>query len=623
MNNSELNIVSINFFNKGLIPHERDRIDFKTINKVALKYGYLIHPECCSKYMYDWFKTLTTDYNATFYKEWNDVISKSRFELYIDQMMHYITTYGTNFEIDGNGYVPNDREFEPIHFNELKVISPISKSEIYVRFLEMLESGIAMKSDNVTMMCDFIIENSHHSLSISELDRIKNREAQAYLCAKLGMYPSDKFAILRCLIYQYTKSMMLIKNKSTIQTIKTHAYIFDRLFDDNHPLLRLSNENLKEISKIFYRFKPLFLAMKTARTASTINKLRKLAKITHEPLTIGFWENLIFQKRDINMVSNKLKEIDNFKKVKLLQAVKIALYSEEKSKVYNIRNGKVFTRMNYKPSYDKNYLMSLESVIYSSLIDSLKGKACKFYIPENVNITLPSSEKSFIGNYPFGSNIHFDKNAVVGIFWKNEWGTHDFDLSFIAINGHRIGWNASYYWNARFYSTSNNGKDIIYSGDMTNANPHAVETMYIPDGCCDSIVCVNQYHGNPISKFRFFVAEEKMDFKDIHGKMVDSNNIKLDTMIDVKNEAQKDVGLIHDNTLYLMDLHSGNNIVSSYSKGKTEFINTISERTKYYVYLKNILLGAGFTMVDNEEDADISFKDLNKDTLIKLLSNER
>ena len=38
--------------------------------------------------------------NATFYRAWNDVLSKTRFELLFDQIMHYSTTYGTNFEGD-------------------------------------------------------------------------------------------------------------------------------------------------------------------------------------------------------------------------------------------------------------------------------------------------------------------------------------------------------------------------------------------------------------------------------------------------------------------------------------------------------------------------------------------
>ena len=36
-------------------------------------------------------------YNSTFYKTWNDVTSKSRLHLLVDQLVHYMTTYGTDF----------------------------------------------------------------------------------------------------------------------------------------------------------------------------------------------------------------------------------------------------------------------------------------------------------------------------------------------------------------------------------------------------------------------------------------------------------------------------------------------------------------------------------------------
>jgi hypothetical protein len=597
----------INFFNKAPISDETNKVDFAKLNQKAVKYGYLIHPDCCNKYVHNWLDTLTLDYNATFYKEWNDILSKTRFELFIDQIMHYTTTYGQNFECEGNGYVPNSGS-ERIAFDNLKVILPISNLEIYERCLDVLTSGVALKNYTMKCMCNFIIEHSHHNISFNILNSIKNKEAQAYIACVINVMPTDEFAILRCLMYRYTESCLIIKNKRTINSIRLEGGDYNNYFSAT------TDKNLEALSRIFYRFKPLFLAFKNKKNAKVINKIRKLAKRFHTPLKTGFWEDVISQKKDLNDVINHIMEVDNFKKVKLLQAVKVALYSNENSKTYNIRNGKIFTRIGYKPNYDKEYLKRLEVIIETALVHCLSEKACKVHLPSEYNITLPSSEKSFVGNYPFGSNIKFNKNAVVGIYWKNEWGTHDFDLSLVNFEGLRFGWNAVF-----------NANGVVYSGDMTNADPHAVEAFYIPNKCDDCMVMVNQYRGESKSKFRFFIAEEKNPVSDIYGRtsdiygrMVDPNDIRLDTMIDVNEEIQKTVGFIHDNSFYFMNLHSGGRIVSSVKNHHLEFIKTMGERTKCFVDLRTILSKAGFEFVD-ETDCEINFKNLEKDTLIKLL----
>jgi hypothetical protein len=373
--------------------------------------------------------------------------------------------------------------------------------------------------------------------------------------------------------------------------------------------LNLTEENIKNLSKIFYRFKPLFLAFKNKINAHIINRIRKMAKVNHKPLKIGLWEDVISKKKNVFEIAKRIDELSNFKKIRLMQAINVALYSEEKSKVYIIRNGSSYVRNNYNPTYDKEYLKKLYSIIEDSLVESLKTKSCKVHLPDNFNIALPSSEKSFVGNYPFGSSVKFNKNFVVGIYWQNDWGTYDYDLSFINFNGERIGWNANYY----------NNEGVTYSGDMTIANPNAVETMFIPNGCPDSTVMVNQYYGSQKSKFRFFVAQEYMDVKNIHNRMVNPNNIVLDTMVDVNNEKQKTVGLIHNNTFYFMNLRSGNKIVSSSSLHNIEFIKTMCERTKCFIDLRTILSKANFKFVD-KENCDIDFENVEKDVIINLFS---
>ena len=596
----------INFFNKApKTQNDDEKIDFRVLNKKSIKYGYIIHPDCCNIYVDKWLNSLTLNYNSTFYKEWRDVTNKTRLELFIDQILHYSTTYGNDHEIEDNGYVPNDKP-ESNTFEKYKLIEPISYSEIYTRCLDVLSSGIALNEITRNVMCDFIYDNSHHLISPSVIDNIKNKEAQAYLSCKFGIMPTDEFAILRCLVFNHIKSCLLIKSKSVLQEIETIA------MERNNPyniFLKLTDEDIRNLSKIFYRFKPLFLAFKNKINANIINRIRKLAKINHKPLKIGFWEDIISKKKNVFEIAKRIDELSNFKKIRLMQTINVALYSEEKSKVYIIRNGSSYVKHNYKPKYDKEYLKNVYSILEDSLIENLKTKSCKVYLPDNFNIALPSSEKSFVGNYPFGSSVKFDKNFVVGIYWQNDWGTYDYDLSFINFKGLRIGWNSGFY----------NDEGVVYSGDMTYANPNAVETMFIPNKCIDSTIVVNQYSGAPKSKFRFFVAQEDMNIDDIHNKMVNPDNIILDTMIDVNNEKQKTVGLIHNNTFYFMNLKSGNRMVSRSSIHNIEFINTMCERTKCFIDLKTILSKANFEFVD-KENCDINFENVEKDVIIKLLT---
>ena len=148
----------IDYFKKGIVSSDKsDNRDFAAINKKAVKLGYIISPECCNKFVDEWLDTLTANYNSTFYKEWNDVISKSRFELFVDQIRHYSSTYGKlekGEEPVGNGWTPNDGGITP-RFEDLKVIEPITKEELAGKCFDVLKSGIALKDSTMKVLCDF------------------------------------------------------------------------------------------------------------------------------------------------------------------------------------------------------------------------------------------------------------------------------------------------------------------------------------------------------------------------------------------------------------------------------------------------------------------------------------
>ena len=112
-------------FNKALL--EDTKCDDYFI-KELLKYGVV-----CSQYVdietvYQYVKEKKFNPNATFYKTIEDVTAKTRLELFIDQIFHYWSTYGTDFQ--GEPFIVNDT---PIDISQTFFIDTISrKKQLYV-----------------------------------------------------------------------------------------------------------------------------------------------------------------------------------------------------------------------------------------------------------------------------------------------------------------------------------------------------------------------------------------------------------------------------------------------------------------------------------------------------------
>ena len=601
----------INSFGMGIETNEDlEPIPFDVMNEKSVRLGYVIHPDCCNSAVFEWLNTLPLDYNATFYKEWHDITRKTRFELFVDQLLHYATTYGTDFSM-GNGYVPNDGSDAP-SIRNLKVLRPIGSDELFSKCLELLRSGIALKETTMHALCDF---SEYHmkkigmdaDSSISILDSVKSKEGQAYLAMRLGLLPSDEFGILRCLVSRFTDSCMLIKDKETISRIKSAAEFLGK----DSPLLKLTDRQMTSLSKIFRRFKPLILAMKTKETAYVVNRIRKYSDRNHVPFRIGFWESIVSDRKPLDEVRKRLPELDNFRKVRILSLLDERIRFRTESGVFKVRNGKMFIRKGYSPKYDIGYLRSVREEVRNSLTESISKHACRVKLPEWVDMTLPSSEKSFVGNFPFGSSIGLTKNNVVGIYWRNEWGTKDYDLSMTDLNGNLISWRAS------FRDENNN---VIFSGDMTNADPEAVELLYIKDTAPEGIVKVNKFRGKDDSRFRFFFANEALDPDKMMNHMVDPNRIKVDAMVDFQGQGEKTIGIVVDNRFMFMDMGSGKRLVSSSGKYVGTVVELFRRKMECFVGLREILEEAGFTIVSGDEEADIDLTNPTKDAIIGIMS---
>ena len=638
-----MNLQLISYFNIALSNSEDGAkvLSFEEVNAEAARYGWLVHPDCCNEDTLKWVREIAkTKYNKTFYKKWEDITSKTRFELLVDQLLHYASTYGTGLS-DGEGYMPNHEDVV-IPFKSFKVILPCSKRELFDRCAGMIKSGIAMEQQTQKDCSEYVVSQvSNWTEFAFSIDDVKNKESQATIASLTGVYPQDSFALLRCLVYKATGSTMLIKSDDMISAIRKNA--------GKISLGTLSEKQLENLSKIFLRFKPLFLAMKcgvetspmdnaafidAARkkgievpvqtekqvsNASVVNKLRKLAKKNHTPFEMGFWETVLVEKKNLEDVKKNVASISNFKKATLMQCIKMRLVGQS-GQCYVIRNGKMFVREGYAPQKDDDYLMRVFVILHDALIESLKSKACKVRYPKGLNLAVPTSEKNFIGNYPMGTSVEMgDDHNVVGIYWHNDWGTNDFDLHYMSMDGDSYGWNAA-------YSKSDEDKSVIYSGDITNAPNGATELMYIAGQAPDGKFQVCRYSGtSKTSQFKFFVARIDRAYTGNNddgenGPMVDPNDVVAEFMIPVDGYDQKNIAMTVDNRFVLMELSAGERRVPSLTLERV-VVDKFRIKARSFLNLKEVLESAGFLEAESDDDKmDLDLTQLTKDQLIGLFS---
>lgn len=612
--------------------------DFKTINQLGANCGYFVMPDACTPDVKRFLQEESQmNPNATFYASFNDVISKTRLELFFDQILHYMTTYGTDFSL-GNGYVPRELTEQDIPswnlYKSCKVITAITEEEMYERCMNVLKANIALKQETMQVIADYIIDMWVAGTAPERLedciDAIANKEALIYVAFKTGLMPKDKFKLFRYIIYKTTGSTMIIKSKGMIESIVTSANPFD--------FSKLPAESFDALASIFYRFKPLFLAFKHNNVKDQsyiINRLRRMAKTKHVPMKPGFWDQLFVNCPDIEDVKAEAEKLSNFKKVSLIQACRLRRI-DPSNDFYLIRNGKTWMqpKIGKSQTCSMDYVCDVEMALYNSLVDSLKKNAVKtetvitedgeemtvsrpaiIAMNNDVHITMPSTEKSFIGNLPIGTSYDLSNHNFVGVYWRDEWGTRDYDLSMLTIEGDRFSWCD------RYSSSSNN---IVYSGDMTYADPEASEMFYIKkDIKKDMIVSVNKYSGDVKSQLKLYLGQENIT-KLERNYMVRPDSIRLSTMVDMNDINQRCLGFFFVEApgkvkFRVLNFKVPGGRVLTANDSTMAQIQYFKETADMYLDARQVFTDAGFVVSEIQADADYDFIDLKKDSLISLM----
>lgn len=432
-----------------------------------------------------------------------------------------MSTYGTNFE--AKPFIMNDGEIPEFPYKELKVLEGITEEELKVEITKLAYSNIAMSTDTLTSIQDIVRE-----LGVSlDLEQIKNREL------KLRMIPmnyqfKDGQECLLWILWKWFNISMLVKNRATLDAIKPES-----------SMLPILVKNREVLASVFYRNKDVFMQFKKCKDlCHQVNVIRKLAVKLHKPMKRSPWL--------------RLEEMDDYEREQLFlnapifKLVQMYNVLSNPTGYYVIRNGKAFYKESVERETSARVLNHLLTAIVSKVPD-VEAVA----LPKGIELAMPTSEKNFIGDIPLGSYVECsEKNTMVGIYWKNEYGAKDLDLHVLTTGGNTIGWNSHY----------RDRDSVLFSGDMTNANPEATEVMWFKKEPPDSIVSVCRFCGESKYYYDMFIAQEAAT-SFTKGYMVDPRNVIYKARLKFEDKRDVTLGFFKNGKFVFHSCNVGNNVV--------------------------------------------------------------
>lgn len=602
----------IKLFDRVAAGPDTPLLDPTKVNALAMQCGYIVHPDACTADAVTFLQDCKVNYNSTFYKEWQDVEKRSELEMMILQMLHYVTTYGSYFTLPAFTLNALPRR---MRFKDYKLLLPCSERELFERLSAMLAQPVALSTRVLDDICAQMKEYYENHGWEADLDEVENREAQARLSEISGKLPTTADGIMRVIIYKTCGHTLIIKDGATLQRIQLQAEKATEV------LRQLDEERMVSIAGAFYRYKPLLLMLRRGlkrrekECVEIINRLRRMARKYHQPLHEGVIATILYPQYSDEEIAEALKrEKSVFRLVRVANYLN-SLSGAKSQRAFIIRNGKVYVKPNEGETTPKHRVERVKELVMAELRNRLAqnakgedGRALTVRYPDNVELAAPVSEKQFVGNLPFGSHYTLRRNNLIGIYWRNEWGTYDFDLWLTARNGMRIGW------------AGNHKEDgLLFSGDMTYADPEATEIFYgRGDKWPDSIISVARYNGEEGSKFRLFFASD--DIKELPtGYMVRPEAILLQE--DVASESRTTmVGVVSGGKVWFGALGSGEGAVPP-EDSEVSLLDGMVCRLSSSLTLRELLTAAGFEVwsAESSGEPDIDLSELHKDTILRLL----
>jgi hypothetical protein len=378
-----------------------------------------------------------------------DITTMSTDEKILKQIVHYFFVYGCGAIVDFK-HPTDDSKTVPV-----KLIRGITKKELWLLINTILVANKPAK--NTPQLVEIIkAYEIQYNFGI-----IQNHELRVALY-RPGV---DKFMngddAVRYICKVCAESDLLIKSKRVVKAVAAGASKLDSLFVARHSRL---------LAAVFNRHKRILVALKLGdrkRFGNDINVVARLSKELHRPLPSNPVKTFIADYLSGKWVDSTILTVRD--KFKLLNLIEFKM-RQETSDAFMIRNGRVHVETNRK-ALDVRLLSELSGLILDSLESDLRDlKNQTIVLDEAIDYGLPMSRKQTLGQLPFGTKIRVNSPRISsGVYWKNEWGATDIDLSTVDEFGQITGWGRGYS-----YDSKNN---ITFSGDITYAPDGAMEFM--------------------------------------------------------------------------------------------------------------------------------------------------
>lgn len=453
--------------------------------------------------------------NSTFYKRFSDVENRSELQLRMDQLAHYMSTYGRGIgRSDIVGYEPEYlKELNIDVEHDLTYIEALPVEEIGEKVKNMLTSGMALDEDTQKNLITVIEECK---LPVSDyLDQISNREFMCRMCKELNLLPKNFDEFTRYLIYLGTGSTLLIKSRAMLTELDwlgrgAHARQ-EKAFGQY-----VKQFGIEEVAKNITRYRKLYLVLRKRFTDKTlINRAMKLSKRMYVPRKQSPLEHVMDLDVSLDAIRGSIANAPVYKLIKIMNAM-MRRDGALEARYFKIRNGK-----SYLKTEDTDWHRGLinwknktrrKNRVRQMIVNELKARYGDwsdkvFYIPEGINYALPTSGKDFVGTLPYMSSYEFrGKDVSLGVAWNT---FADLDLHMLSLSGEHYGWNSSY------------DGTVTYSGDMTHLNPYGYAAEFYKikanDLTAPMIISVNDYWSDAEVKFDVFVTGANVDRDDRQG----------------------------------------------------------------------------------------------------------
>lgn len=567
-------------------------------------------------------------FNQTFYKSFSTVRDIPTHQLIFDQILHYLSTYGAEaMGVSVPTYIPVQAlEIPEVNSDaKITIIQLLSQEECIGRFCDYLTTLTAPKEQNLRW-----IEMLLPLAKDLDTGRVKSFEVQVMKHTLENTVPSHPQNQLRYLIYRLTGETLLIKNRTMRMAIKYSASSKGTLAKDI-----LTRCNPTSLASIFFRFKPLFLALKVhSGCAPIINAIRRHADKFHQPLSNESLQN--FTSITNPAVRDEILEhASNRELVKLINS----LFSRTGAKrdtpaIFSIRNGRTFVKEgglysdNAKADGLKDEVVEIIEILTNRLKPVVGGKT--FYIPSYIDYAAPTTEKQFTGNIPWGSAIAVGEGKAItlGIHWFNTNSSQSYGSGRVDIDLHLKSTTRQFGWNSAY----RDGGDILYTGDQTNA-PHpkgAAEAYWVQPKDEVFIISAHLYSGDEDAEFKIFMSREKPSTKG-RDYIYDPNNAAF-TPIPMKfnsHNSAMPLGILMDGGFYFYGSSVDRGIIPE--ANYESFIKGLQHQLRNKASLRGLLSASGAKVLDSLEELtteelegviSLAPEDLNTDTLINIIDGK-